>query len=375
MKIWFWQLIVSPHMAGLAKALAEAGHSVTFVAQNEMSADRIAQGWTLPDLGGARLMFAPTSATALEIAEGSPADAIHICQGIRANGIVGVAQRSLKKLGRKQLVVMETVDDQGWQGFIKRLLYRYLFLRFGRCLSGVLASGISTRKWLVNRGVPAKKVFPFAYFLPEIEIEPSARTSPVSNRYRVLFVGQFIERKRLDLLIAAMSRLDSENVELAVVGSGPLEEQWRRLAEDTLPGRVEWIGSLPMDYVRVQMAAADCLVLPSRHDGWGAVVSEALMSGTPAICSDACGSAVVAEASGYGGVFKSGSVDDLTDLLNTKIAEGRLSGRQSQELAEWARCLSGAAGAGYLVEILRALESSAPVPLPPWTTSPAMCRR
>ena len=42
MNIWFWQLIVSPHMAGLAKALAESGHSVTFVAQNEMSADRIA---------------------------------------------------------------------------------------------------------------------------------------------------------------------------------------------------------------------------------------------------------------------------------------------------------------------------------------------
>jgi|SRR5690554_2934483 len=366
MKIWFRQLIVSPHMAGLAKALAESGHSVTFVAQNEMSADRVAQGWTLPDLGGARLMFAPTSAAAQEIAEGSPVDAIHICQGIRANGIVCVAQKSFKNLGRKQLVVMETVDDHGWQGVIKRLLYRYLFFRFGGCLSGVLASGISTRKWLIDRGVRANKVFPFAYFLPEIDIKSCVRDSPASDHYRVLFVGQFIERKRLDLLITAISRLDSENVELAVIGSGPLEAQLKQFAEDKLPGRVNWIGSLPMDEVRRQMAQADCLVLPSRHDGWGAVVSEALMSGTPAICSDACGSAVVAEASGYGGVFKSGSVDDLVDVLSAKIREGRLSEQQTKALAGWARCLSGPAGAEYLVELLWAIDTSSAVPAPPW---------
>lgn len=372
MNIWFWQLIVSPHIAGLARALVEAGHSVTFVAQNKMSADRAAQGWTMPDLGGAHLKIAPTSAAAQEIAESSPVDAIHICQGIRANDIVGVAQKSLKEFGRKQLVVMETVDDQGWKGVIKRLLYRYLFFRFGRYLSGVLATGISTRNWLIDCGVPAHKVFPFAYFLPESEIKPSALKLPVSNRYRILFVGQLIEIKRLDLLITAISRLDSESVELAVVGSGPLGEQLKQFAEVTLPGRVEWIGGLPMDDVRVQMAQADCLVLPSRHDGWGAVVSEALMSGTPVICSDACGSAVVAEASGYGGVFKSGSVDELAALLNGRIREGRLSEQQTQELAEWARCLAGPAGAEYLVEILRAIEASAPVPEPPWKTSLAM---
>lgn len=56
-----------------------------------------------------------------------------------------------------------------------------------------------------------------------------------------------------------------------------------------------------MDAARACMARADVLVLPSWHDGWGAVVSEALMAGTPAIASDACGSAGVVRASGVGG--------------------------------------------------------------------------
>ena len=63
------------------------------------------------------------------------------------------------------------------------------------------------------------------------------------------------------------------------------------------------------------MSSADCLILPSRHDGWGAVVSEALMVGTPVICSDACGSAGVVHASGVGGVFRSGDHCALTAEL------------------------------------------------------------
>ncbi|WP_297791939.1 glycosyltransferase family 4 protein [uncultured Marinobacter sp.] len=358
-------------MAGLTKALADAGHNVTFVAQNEISADRVAQGWTVPDLGGAQLKFAPTKAAVKSIVAGAPAEAIHICQGIRSNGLVSVAQKSLRKLGRKQLVVMETVDDQGWQGAIKRLIYRFLFFRFGRYLSGVLASGISTRNWLIKRGVASHKVFPFAYFLPETETRPTTHKHSAPDRYRILFVGQFIELKRLDILITAISRLDSKKVELAVVGSGPLEDQLKLLAEDALPGRVDWVGGLPMDEVRAQMVLADCLVLPSRHDGWGAVVSEALMSGTPAICSDACGAAVVAKASGYGGVFKSGRVDDLVTLLDARVGGGRLSDQQCDELAEWARCLAGPAGAEYLKGILEAIETSAPAPKPPWNVSAA----
>lgn len=353
-------------MAGLAKALAEAGHSVTFVAQNEMSADRVAQGWSVPDLGGGQLKLAPTKASIKAIAEDAPPDAIHICQGIRANGIIGFAQQSLRKLGRTQLVVMETVNDRGWKGAIKRLVYRLMFYRFGKNLSGILASGNTTKEWLINRGVPVDKVFPFAYFLPDTEIKPSTHKFASSDRYRVLFVGQFIELKRLDLLITAISRLQLENVELVVVGSGPLEAELRKFADDALPGRVKWIGRLPMGEVREEMANADCLVLPSRHDGWGAVVSEALMSGTPAICSDACGAAVVVKASGYGDVFKSGCIDDLVDTLDRLISRGRTSQVESLALANWARCLGGAAGAKYMVAILRSIDQCEAAPAPPW---------
>lgn len=352
-------------MANLAKSMTELGHSVTFVAKQKMSAERAKQGWAVPDVGSSKIIITPDEGTAISLAHETPADAVHICQGVRANDAITAVQKVLIKLDRKQFVIMETVDDKGWQGIIKRAVYKHLFHKISPHLSGVLANGANTRDWLIKRGVPANKVFPFAYFLP-ITTDSFPQRSIGSDRYRILFVGQIIERKRLDLLITAISQLKTEMVELTVIGSGPLENQLKKLAEVKLPNRVEWIGSLPIDEVKAQMALADCLVLPSKHDGWGAVVSEALISGTPAICSDTCGAAVVVKASGYGGVFQSGNIDDLVSLLNATIHKGKLTDQQSQKLADWARCLGGPAGARYLENILMSIDSSTPAPQLPW---------
>ncbi|MFI5411070.1 glycosyltransferase [Kaistia sp. UC242_56] len=186
------------------------------------------------------------------------------------------------------------------------------------------------------------------------------------TRIRVAFVGRLIELKRVRLLIEAISGLASQNVELAIIGTGPLEGELRTMAEALLPGRVLWIGVLPIEEVPKHMAQADCLVLPSRHDGWGAVVSEALMVGTPAICSDRCGAAGVVLASRRGGVFPSGDVGALTTQLQRIVDGGRQSWQQRAELADWAKCLGAEAGATYLTEILRYVETGGARPAPPW---------
>src|SRR5690554_1936387 len=369
MKVWFWQLIISPHMANLASELAELGVEVCYVAHQVMSPDRKAQGWVAPSLGKASLKLVPTENAAIAIANSAPQDVVHICQGIRGNGVVSAVQSALRKLDRKQIVVMETVDDHGLVGYLKRLIYTCLFKSSGASLVAVLATGLNTAEWVAARGVNRDKIFPFAYFLPA-ELSAKAPVNTQSGRFRFIFVGQFIERKRLDLLIDALGALrESHDFELAVVGSGPLEQKLRERAESQLPGRVDWIGSLPMEQVREEMKAADCLVLPSRHDGWGAVVSEALMSGTPAIASDACGAAVVVKASGVGGVFSSGSHEELHLLLKNCLIAGKIKPQQRLRISEWASCLTGKAGALYLFEIIKAIQGNSPVLDAPWWRS------
>ena len=388
--VWFWQRILSPHMAGLAEALAGQGLSVTYVAEEPMAADLAQRGWSAPRLEQARLILAPTPTAYSHAVQTAPADAIHICQGLRGNGLVGVAQRALIANQRPFWIFMERVDDAGWRGALRRLMYRGLFLRWRGHIAGVLAAGDQLPEWVSARGVPGPHVYPFAYFLPEhpvddhvVAIAPDARaykdgqpassSAPLGTRgtWRVLFVGQLIERKGLDLLIQALATLTKGNVELVVIGTGSQDARLRRLAGQWLPGRVTWQGGLPMAEIPRAMAQADCLVLPSHHDGWGAVASEALLVGTPVICSDHCGVAGVVRASGVGGVFRGGDSAGLASLLSVLIARGPWLPQARGRLAAWASCLGAQAGARYLRRILAYQDGlSDERPLPPWLDPP-----
>ena len=363
--IYIWQRIISPHMAGLAAALAEQGRETVYVAEQPMSDDRARQGWTPPALGAARLELAPSAEAVRALVDAAPLDSIHLCQGIRSNGLVGVAQYALARRALSQWVVMETVDDAGVRGMLKRSVYSGLFRHRGRRLAGVLATGRDTADWVVARGMPRERVFPFAYFLPDRALAPVS-VSNESGPYRIVFAGNLIPLKRVDLLIAAIAELVSQDVELVVIGSGPVEPELRAQADALIPGRVHWKGRLPMEAVPQELAKADCLVLPSRHDGWGAIVSEALMVGTPAVCSDACGSSEVVRSSGVGGVFPSGDVHALTALLARMVERGPVSLDDRRELANWATALGARAGARYLLSILDHVEGQRDRPLPPW---------
>jgi glycosyltransferase involved in cell wall biosynthesis len=264
---------------------------------------------------------------------------------------------------------METVDDAGFSGWLKRSLYRWLLMRRRKYLQGILAIGWKTSDWLIARGMHQDQIFPFVYFLSDA-ISQVNRRRERGGSFRFLFVGQLIERKRVDRLIFALAKCISHDFEFVVVGDGPMREEWEKMADDLLPNQVRWLGRMSMDEIPQHMADADCLVLPSRHDGWGAVVSEALMVGTPVICSDACGSAGVVHASGVGGVFFVDDVVSLSGLLDATLLNGVLVDSDKDRLKDWAKCLGVVVGANYLNEIFQFAAQKQNRPTVPWCSSP-----
>ncbi len=370
-EVWFWQLIVSPHMSDLAVALAEQGLNVTYVAEQAITTDRLSQGWSAKELPGVALKWADSDAAVERLVQAAPSHAVHICQGVRANGRVGLAQRAIAARGLPQWVVMETVDDKGVLGMLKRFVYDRLLAPSGSPLQGVLATGHRTPEWVVARGVAQEKVFPFAYFLP-----PSAaliESVRARGPFRFLFVGRLITLKRVDWLIAALAELCDREFELWIVGAGSAETSLRALADKALGNRVRWFGQLQLAAVPSVMAQADCLVLPSIHDGWGAVASEALMTGTPVITSDSCGVAGAVRASNAGGVFPFQDRLALKELLSKQLAYGPITAPARRRLGDWATCLSAAAGATYLIEILNNKKSGDGRAVPPWLKKVDVC--
>ena len=353
--IWFWQRMVTPHLAALAAALAERGFKVNYVANENLSKERILQGWEMPELGKAKLLLAPNKDTVIRYALNEPKDSIHLCQGLRGNGLVSYAQRVIRKRGLRHWAMMETIDDLGWNGLIKKIFYRILFLYWHSHLSGVLAVGQNTLDWLVARGMERSLVYPFAYFLKEPKINHLLNTSIKKNKkrsFRFIFVGQLINRKKVDLLIKAIATLKLKEIELWIIGGGPEKKRLRSLANILLPKKVSWLGVIPIKKIPAVIHQADCLVLPSRFDGWGAVVQEALMVGTPVVCSDKCGSSVVVEASKVGSVFSANNLQALINSLSNQYEKGVISSKQRQKIIKWSRCLGANSGAKYLESIL-----------------------
>lgn len=103
----------------------------------------------------------------------------------------------------------------------------------------------------------------------------------------VLFVGRLVYYKGLDFLIQAIGLLS--DVQLVVVGDGPLENEHRSLAMKlNLKKRIHFLGQVSDKRLGALYAASRCLVLPSlfRSEAFGMVLGEAMAHGTPVISTE-----------------------------------------------------------------------------------------
>lgn len=106
--------------------------------------------------------------------------------------------------------------------------------------------------------------------------------------------GALVPHKDHQSLIRAMVGVDAE---LVIAGEGPLRDALRALAQRVgvrliLLGQVEEIGAL--------FGAIDVFAHPSREEGLGQVVVEAMLAGVPVVSSSAGGLADVLAAGGRG---------------------------------------------------------------------------
>ena len=365
--IWFWQRLRTPHMSMLAEALAENGYNVIYVSNEFLSKYRKKQGWETPKLNKTIFKLAKNKEEVVSLASTVKKNSIHLCQGLRGNFLVNDAQHVLRKRGIKHWIMMEKVDDSGPKGFVKRIIYSMLFFYWKPFLHGILAIGQGTQSWVIDRGVKNKIVYPFAYFLKKPIVKRLYKNKDNSlnrSNYRFIFVGQLIKRKKVDLLIDCISSLNINNIELWIVGDGPEKENLYSRAKLSLQNQITWLGTVQMSKIPNIMNQADCLVLPSKHDGWGAVASEALMLGIPVICSSSCGASSIVKSSGFGGVFFSNNKNSLKKKLIKQYKNGKLDVKTKKKIIKWSSCISNYKGAEYLADII--LKKNVFIKKPPW---------
>ena len=102
----------------------------------------------------------------------------------------------------------------------------------------------------------------------------------------LVFAGSLVHRKGVDVLLDALDTPDLRELELHVVGTGPLREQLEGRAAGL---RVTFHGHLEPEALRDLYARADVFVLPTRADPWGLVLNESMAAGCVPISTVAAG--------------------------------------------------------------------------------------
>ena len=104
----------------------------------------------------------------------------------------------------------------------------------------------------------------------------------------VLYIGNLVPVKGLEVLIDAFARLAGQGVDFTglLIGQGPLRSRLEdQVARRGLRDRVKLLGPRPHDRLPDWYRAADLFVLPSYSEGVPVVLLEAAACGTPFVAS------------------------------------------------------------------------------------------
>jgi len=126
----------------------------------------------------------------------------------------------------------------------------------------------------------------------------------------VLYLGQLSPRKRVDIAMRAIAKLERPDVRLVVAGSDMgTEQRLRHLAGRLgLEHRTVFAGVLEGDSRLHALADADVAVYPTQDEIFGLVPLEAILCGTPVVVSDDCGCGEVIRRTGGGVVAPFGDI-------------------------------------------------------------------
>lgn len=152
------------------------------------------------------------------------------------------------------------------------------------------------------------RVLPLGVDLGLFKADLSKKTPKVP---RLLFVGRVIPLKRIELALEAlvMSRKEGVDATLDIVGFTPDELYLKQLkdliAQLELNGTVQFLGAVPQEQLVPLYQKASLLLLPSRHESFGMVMTEAMACGTPAASIKGSGGPEEIIKNGFNGIITS----------------------------------------------------------------------
>ncbi len=259
----------------------------------------------------------------------------------------------------------ETLNPDGIKGRLRSIKTYMFSIKYGRRIDFILAIGGNGYDWFRKHGFSNEKVFLWGYFVNKKIDNPIIKRD---DKCRILFVGRLVEQKGLLQLIQVAKVCFDYYDELCIIGRGPFKVELEKYISNNpiLKSKICFIDYLPNRQILEKISEYNLLVLPSIwKEGWGVVVNEALMVGTPVIASKVAGASILLDGSTRGETFDSRNRENF-ELTFRKWAKRSLH-CDRDEIIKWSDRISAASNANYIKDILSYKYNNVSIkPSPPW---------
>lgn len=194
---------------------------------------------------------------------------------------------------------------------------------------------------------------------PNHEVEKFRSEKKLPQKF-ILHVGTLQPRKNLPLLIHAFHKAKLTDTHLVFAGGKGwfYEEIFNTVQKLNLEDRVHFPGYVPDEELHLWYSAADLLVFPSKYEGFGMPILEAMGCGTPVIASNA---SAMPEAVGEAGLlFDPNDTDELAQRISSlldddeQIAKMQKAGPIQAKRFSWQ--LAGEQTTSVYVDVIKGLQ-------------------
>jgi glycosyltransferase involved in cell wall biosynthesis len=331
MNIVFWQNIFSPHQSDFISALSE-NHDITLIVMNDVDNYRRNQHWDSHYSQKIKIVKSPSFYSMYKILKNQHQDSVNVFSGFLAYKGLSWATVIAMSLSLTCIIVSEAVELKSLKGkakgYFRRLLASYCIKKIQK----VFAIGVDGTDYFKFLGFPEHKVRSFGYFVNQRS--DIVRQPKESNKTNLLFVGRLIPLKGInELLLACKSKaVDTDSFQLRITGDGILKAEIQKFISQNIELNIELLGNIPRDDVLQEIANADVLILPNTADeGWGVVINEALLAGTPVVCSQFTGANIIVSPNIQGKVVQMPDIDMLVKAIDKSAQLNRVKVRSLAE--------------------------------------------
>jgi glycosyltransferase involved in cell wall biosynthesis len=225
-----------------------------------------------------------------------------------------------------------------WPGgsrIIANLLSKFVCKRASQ---GIAISN-AVKSYLIKKGeIPISYTIDVVYYGFQKDISTNSEglklikilMNDQNSKYNIGTIGRLVPQKDYPTLLNAFSNVlkSVPDTELYVVGEGYLQKDLIELSKSLgINDKVHWLGKT--EYIKEFLSKIDLFILPSKYEGFGLVLLEAMVAKKPIIAAN---NSAIPEVLGktYEGLFSTGDINALAQQIKTVISDNNFSERLVQ---------------------------------------------